>query len=251
MLDSDRTADSYDKDLNPVLESANNEDLSFLVELIKKQLNNSLEGDKVYKQRHPNHSSYADLIAEEIREYGGHSLFSRCPAYKTIVCDVAKRLKAPYNEAQPLEMIENSIITVIIEKAFDKLTDEEKREIIRTVGDDVTINAIKDLKGPMLTALLIKLFNMGGFKSYQLLLIIVNAVWKTIFGHGLKFLTNAALVRVAAIVTGPIGWTLTGVWLVVDLLGPAYRVTIPSVIYIAMLRRKQELEKQFAQETTV
>ncbi|WP_338420424.1 hypothetical protein, partial [Aeromonas veronii] len=38
--------------------------------------------------------------------------------------------------------------------------------------------------------------------------------------------------------TGPIGWVISGVWAAVDLAGPAYKVTIPCVIHVAMLRKK-------------
>ncbi len=239
-----RTADAYDRDLNPVLEKASSEDLQFLVELLNKQLNSSLELTAVYKQHHPNHTAYADLIAKEIREYGGHTLKEPCPAYKKVVCKVARRLKAPYNPKQPVEMIENAIVGVIVEKTFDKLNDEEKREILRTVGSDTTLDSLKDMRGVTLTAVILKLFNMGGFKSYQLMLLIVNAISTVTLGHALRGVGNVALCRIAGVLTGPIGWVLMGLLAVVDLLGPAYRVAIPAVVCIAMLRKQQELAEQ-------
>ena len=35
---------------------------------------------------------------------------------------------------------------------------------------------------------------------------------------------------------GPIGWTLSAAWLLADLAGPAYRITVPAVIMVAYLR---------------
>ena len=46
---------------------------------------------------------------------------------------------------------------------------------------------------------------------------------------------------------GPVGWILTGVWTAFDFASQAYRVTIPSCIYIAALRKMKENEK-FAKE---
>jgi len=66
---------------------------------------------------------------------------------------------------------------------------------------------------------------------------IANAVSRAIIGKGLKPLANAALARWAAFLTGPIGWAITVLWTLLDLGGPAYRVTIPCVIHIAMLRQ--------------
>ena len=49
---------------------------------------------------------------------------------------------------------------------------------------------------------------------------------------------NAALTRLMSILTGPIGWAITGLWTAIDIAGTAYRVTIPAVIQVAALRQK-------------
>ncbi|MNH46242.1 hypothetical protein D3C79_1089360 [compost metagenome] len=50
-----------------------------------------------------------------------------------------------------------------------------------------------------------------------------------------------------AVLTGPIGWVVTGAWTMVDIASPAYRVTIPAVIQVAALRQKALYEKQAEQ----
>lgn len=44
--------------------------------------------------------------------------------------------------------------------------------------------------------------------------------------------------RTLSILTGPVGWGITGLWTVVDIGSTAYRVTIPSVLQVAFLRSK-------------
>lgn len=83
-------------------------------------------------------------------------------------------------------------------------------------------------------------FQAGGFKSYQLTLIVVNAVMKALMGRGLAFAANATLARSMAILTGPIGWAITAAWTVIDVGGAAYRVTIPAVIQVAFLRSRKK-----------
>lgn len=228
----------FDKDINPVVEAASREDLEFLVALITKTTTNMLDCNDVYKANTPHHEVYADLIAKEICEFGGNSFANlfrgHGPAYKEIVCDVANKLKAPHNPKNSIEAIEDSIIQTILEKALEKMTDEEKRQLLSELGDKRSASIV----GPALTTTIIALFRSGGFLSYQILVIVVNAIAKTVLGHGLKFVTMAGITRVAAILTGPIGWAITGVWAIIDIAGPAYRVTIPAVVYIAMLRRK-------------
>ncbi len=59
-------------------------------------------------------------------------------------------------------------------------------------------------------------------------MIIANAILKAILGRGLTIAGNAALTRTMAVLTGPIGWVITGLWTAIDIAGPAYRVTIPN-----------------------
>ena len=233
-----RNTTVFDKDINPVIEAASREDLEFLVALITKTTTNMLDCNDVYKANSPHHEVYADLIAKEICEFGGNSFANffrgHCPSYKEIVCDVASKLKAPYNSKNDIEAIEDSIILTVLEKALDKMSDDEKRQLLSELGDKRSAS----IAGPALTAAIITLFRSGGFLSYQILVIVVSAIAKVILGHGLRLATMAGITRIAAILTGPIGWVITGVWAVIDIAGPAYRVTIPAVIYIAMLRRK-------------
>jgi uncharacterized protein YaaW (UPF0174 family) len=91
-----------------------------------------------------------------------------------------------------------------------------------------------------MVSVFIAVFRAGGFRSYKLTLIVVNAVLKAIIGRGLTLAGNAALTRTAAILTGPIGWAITALWTAVDIAGAAYRVTIPAVIEIAYLRSLAE-----------
>jgi uncharacterized protein YaaW (UPF0174 family) len=39
-----------------------------------------------------------------------------------------------------------------------------------------------------------------------------------------------------AVLAGPIGWVISGIWAAYDIAGPAYRVIIPCTITIAYLR---------------
>lgn len=232
----------FDQDLSPVLRMADNQDLEFLVNLLQKQLTSTLGAYEAYKKHHPNHRMYADAIAAELCEFGGNSFANLCrgqgPAYQSIVCDVAAQLKAPYNKKQSAEMIEDSILRVVLEKALERMSDEEKRELLKASGGTFHFSA----KGAALTAAVIALFRAGGFKSYQITVILVSAIAKAILGHGLAFGTMATITYAASIMVGPVGWALTGIWTAVDIAGPAYRVTTPAVLYVAMLRKKIAFE---------
>jgi uncharacterized protein YaaW (UPF0174 family) len=62
---------------------------------------------------------------------------------------------------------------------------------------------------------------------------------KAIFGRGLSFVAAGSLMRTMSVLTGPVGWAITGLWTAVDLGSTAYRVTIPAVIQVAYLRNQK------------
>jgi len=227
----------FDADLNPLLEIASNEDLETLVEYLNQKFSETLSVNDAYKAHTPNHSKYADLIAKEIREMGGNSFANAYrgegPSYHEIVCDVAKKLKAPFNEKKSVEDIENTILEIILTQTLDSMSESEREELLKEMGGKAGFT-----KGGAGTAAFITIFRAGGFKSYQLTVIIANQIAKMILGHGLKFAAGASLTRAMSILTGPIGMTITALWTLVDLAGPSYKVTIPSVIHTAMLRKK-------------
>lgn len=232
-----KNTDIFDKDLNPVLEIASNEDLDPLVGYLKEKFSEDLTNHKVYIKHEPNHYEYADLIAKEIRDMGGNSFVNifrgEGPSYHEIVCDVADKLDAPYNKNKSVSDIEDAILETILTKALDHMSDDEKADLMKEMG----ASGIPG-KAAMSTAAFIAIFRAGGFYSYQLTLIIANQIARLILGRGLMFATNTALVRTMSVLTGPIGWAITGLWTAVDLAGPAYKVTIPCVIHVAMLRKK-------------
>jgi len=227
----------FDKDLNPVLEIATDEDLETLVAYVSDKMSEDLTAHAAYKEYEPKHSNYADLIAKEIRDMGGNSFANvwrgEGPSYHEMVCDVADKLKAPYNKNKAIEDVENSILETILSSAIDHMSEEEKKNLLNEMGDKNNINV-----SSISTSVFIGIFRAGGFYSYQLTLIIANQVARAVLGKGLQLATNAALMRWASILTGPIGWAISGMWTAVDLAGPAYKVTIPCVIHVAMLRKK-------------
>ena len=233
----------YDNDLNPIIEKASNEELQFLVDVLTKTMTNGLNSTEEYKTFSPDHRKYANLIAKEIREFGGNSFVNvwrkEGPAYKEIVCDVAKALKAPFNKESSIERIETSILETILSKALADMSDEEKTTILKEFEKENKFEW-KNLTGPSLTTAILGLFNAGGFASYQLAVMITKAIATSIFHTTLPFVAYTTLTKSLSIVFGPIGWIITGAWAAVDIAGPAKRVTIPCVIYIAMLRKRAE-----------
>lgn len=204
-----------------------------------------LTAEDLYKEHYPNHARYWQLIAAEIQYFGANTFATvlrggKGVEYKEILMDVCGKLKVNYNKDSSVEKIEGNLLMKILTDAIEKMSPEELKELAEATG----IKNTHGITGEMLLGTFQAVFRMGGFKSYQLTLITVNAIMRALLGRGLSFAGNAALTRAMALLTGPIGWVITGLWTAIDIAGAAYRVTIPAVIQVAALRQKHLYETQ-------
>lgn len=240
----------YDTDLE-FLGQMKSEDLNDLVYCLTHDKDGSvryteeLTTNDLYKQHYPDHEKYWQLIAAEIQCFGANTFMTvfrggKGVEYKEILMDVCDKMKVNYNKNSSVEKIERNLLMKILEDALEKMSPEELRELAEATG-------VKNTSGIMaetMVGVFQAAFRMGGFKSYQLTLIVVNAISRALIGRGLTFAGNAALTRTMAILTGPIGWVITGLWTAIDVAGAAYRVTIPAVIQVAALRQKHLYEQE-------
>jgi len=224
------------------LRQMSNEDLNDLVEILKgkdndERISESLSNDKKFIRHYPDHAQYIDLILEEIQRYGGNTFVNIFRGggvqYAEILEDVCKRMKVHYSPHYSIEDIELSLLLKITTDALEKMSEGERKELLK----DLDIKTDKYTPQAVIMALQTAI-KLGKFKAYQFTLVIVNAIWKAIFGKGLTIIGNSTLTRWVAILAGPIGWTISGIWTAADIAGPAYRVTIPVVVQIAYLRQK-------------
>jgi len=148
--------------------------------------------------------------------------------------DVCDKLKVHYNKSDTTIDIENNLIMKIIKDSLENISEEERIQLAKELGLKNSTN----LTNEILLASFQAIFKLGGFQSYQLTVIVANAVLQALIGRGLSIAANATLTKTMAILTGPIGWTITALWTAITIAGPAYRVTIPAVIEIAALRKK-------------
>ena len=179
------------------------------------------------------------MIAAEVQCFGANSFATifrggKGVEYKEVLIDVCDKMKVNFNKNSSVEVIEQNLLMKILKDSFDKMSTAEVRQLAESLG----VKNFNSVTAESLVGGFQTIFKMGGFKSYQLSAIIVNAVMKALIGRGLSFVATGTLMRAASVLTGPIGWAITGIWTAVDLAGAAYRVTIPAVIQIAFLRQK-------------
>lgn len=236
-----------DYNLISVLQRADNEDLKTLCDIITlgkngtPRISDSLTKTSVYKRNYPH--NMAALIPGMVRElglYGGNSVVNFFKGegadYSTILRRVAKRLKVSFRDTQTDEVIEGYMLQKLFDDMSDSLTDEQLRTMAREFG----IKPLRYSRQAMVAAFQIAI-RRGGIYGLTWSMNLANVVARQAIGRGVAaFATGSVLSRSLSVLTGPIGMAITVAWTAYDIAGPAYRVIVPAVIYIAYLRRKNQ-----------
>lgn len=194
-----------------------------------------LTGSEVYKKYYPDHHQYWKEIAAEIQCFGANSFATvfrggKGVLYKEVLVDVCKKLKVDYDEKKSVPEIEDSLLLKVLSDVTKKMSEEELKEFAGELGIKNTGN----ITPQFITASVQTIFATGGgfiIKST------VGAILKYFFG---KSVAKVALGRLL-LLGNPVGWVITGVWTAIDVAGPAYRVTIPATIMVALLRKKRTI----------
>lgn len=209
------------------------------------RFSSKLDEKEIFKNNFPNHSAYVDDIIEELQLYGGHSFINPFRGYGVmyheILVDAAEKMKVHFKAEQKTVEIEVQLLAKVLEDVWEKLSEAERSKVLsKAASEGADVGGIIGVAG---VGGLITLINAGGFASYQIMLVVINSISRMLLGRGLMLGANAAAAKILSIFAGPFGWALTGLWAVYDIGSTAYRVTIPSAIYIAALRRMKETQR--------
>jgi uncharacterized protein YaaW (UPF0174 family) len=178
------------------------------------------------------------IVADYLRKMGSNDFATvfrggEGVEYDEVVLDVGRKLKAKVQSNFSVQKNEEQILFKMFEGALEKMSDKEKRELFKSMG-------LKEKEFPTGSAAAIVaqlVANYSGFAVYRTSLVVANMVSRALLGQGLAFATNATLTRSVGVMLGPIGWIASGLWLAIDLAGPAFRKTVPAVVHVAMLRQ--------------
>lgn len=248
-----------DKDL-AFLTRCSNEELESLFEFFIKQgsKTESITGSEEYKKYGADYRKYVDLLAQELLDFGSNTLWFR-ENYHTVAKDACKKLGVSCNSSDSAKEIEDKMCAHIMGETWKTLSIDTQRAFLETWGyngkrDYTVLKAV----GPKL---FFSLLRENSLASYQISIVVANTVVRQTLNKSLPFAAVAlakplvtgtiassaagfTLGRAAAVLAGPIGWALTAGWTIVDIAGPAYRVTIPAVSYIGCLRNIKKFQEK-------
>lgn len=222
---------------------ASNDDLRLLCDIVVKdkhgnfRMTEDLSNTQTFKRNYPNNiKEMLPELVDEFRRFGGNSFANffrgNGPEYSEILRDVARRNKVSFNKHNSDEQIEQYLFQKLFDDSINGASNDELKEMMKELGYPTTNFTRQAAIATLMTA-----WKAGGFQSYILLVSVVNAVMKFLIGRGLSLAANAAMTRMASIMLGPVGWVLTALWTLLDIAGPAYRVTVPAVIQLSYIRQ--------------
>lgn len=183
------------------------------------------------------------LVAGELQHFGGDTLVNlfrrKGVSYREILTDVCGKLKVKFDKKSSAYDIENQLIEKLVELSWEKMSEAERREALRTVD----VNALAG-SGFQLIIEMIRSKGLG------------SLAWSSWLAQSARFafapfaLSNIGVAGAAGFVAqrgaGAVAGPLALVALTVPMItGAAYRVTVPAVIQIAYMRRKYEQKDRF------
>jgi hypothetical protein len=249
--------------MQDVLSTFDLPDYTFAVELLTGELNltddGALRRALVAVERENTPAARAEMnraLEREIRYVGSADLAyllrfvsGKEPGvpFREIVRDVARTLKV---DVSPLgsdrEMVEELVQNYATQQ-FAKFTPEEQQEMLVSLGveRDRAAAFVKKSAGVFAFPALIQAFDI---------IIVQGLVKNIIFGTIAKLIGRQLSARLFALLAGrfpwwvrwvgPAAWTVSIGWTVADLQGPAYRKTIPLVLYIGLCSLRERHEKR-------
>ncbi|QGP85411.1 YaaW family protein [Leclercia adecarboxylata] len=174
------------------------------------------------------------LLVRELQHFGGNTfvnLFRRNGvSYSEIVADVASHLKMKVPADASVEEIEALIIDCVFTSSWKKMSDDERRQILRGMG----ISAFVSLDIPV----------------WQKAALVANGLAQTTAGKVLPLIAGLGIGRVLGVLTGPVGLAITGLYTAYDISNPAFRVTLPCVVQIAWIRLKNSRQFRLATQSS-
>ncbi len=180
----------------------------------------------------------ANTFASTFRAFAGDGWARKGVSWEEIVRDVGGKLKVKLPKDASVPELEQRVLAAVVEKYFESLSEEERAEVNDQLGQ--VANGVSVAEATKL------LSTRGG--AAALTVAFRKAILKASTEVLKKVLAQVAGKEAAKQATRYAGAVvpglniLLGAWTVVDLAGPAYRKTIPTVIELALMRLELESE---------
>lgn len=187
-------------------------------------------------------SDIAYLKRKLLQGYGGVGA-------KELVEDVCEKLKINIKLGGSIESRLEKMVNIVVEKELFSKTPDELSQAFRDLGiSDIDNDLISEhISKNGKVAILPVIFQILGPKIALGIIetIIISIIAQIIGREAAKQLIKELMKRNPWINTlGPVLWAISGVWIALDLQGPAYRKTVPICLYLGMVAMRDGVEAE-------
>ncbi len=249
--------------MKAILEKCEKEDFSYLSTVLdsyvsftndRKRKELLEKSDKCEKSK----DELIQIVDEQIRYYGSSDfaylkrmLFSDDGGVNAleVVEDVCDKLGVKIKKGGSLEARLERLVTSVVEKELTNKTPEQLSKSFKNIGvGDADLELIMEhIKKngkvailPILAQILGPKITLGIIET-----IIVSLIAQIVGREAAKQLVKELMKRNPWLNTlGPILWAISGVWLAIDLQGPAYRKTVPICLYLGVVALRDGAEDE-------
>lgn len=187
-------------------------------------------------------NSHPEHIVEAFR-WNCQSIFGYLvgsePSYSQIVQQVAEKLDINPVGAT-VEELEIEIARKVLETAWNKMTPKQREEMeaeLRRVAQEFDESGELTRSASIFAALTGD--QLSKFGVYLLSSTTLSTL-KGVVSVTLPFVAYATMSRAIAVIIGPVGWIGAGLFAVWKLTGANYKRLIPAILYVSVLRAKQQ-----------
>ena len=229
-----------DEHLTPVLAACSAAELVLLIEFLGRPPSGLLWLDRRVRAPGHSHDERVAAVVEEIIRCGNHSVAGRIgggsPSYVQLVCDALHELELSEVPAPGVLELELRVVRFVLDTEFERLAPELQEQLLAGFfAGEFFVGGLRgyDPMNPFLTRVDAEHRVLGTGKLARTMRKVgVQQLRKRVRSYA----TRAALRVVLRSFAGPAHWALTA-W---DWLGPAYRLTVPVICYVAYLRHAQQ-----------
>jgi uncharacterized protein YaaW (UPF0174 family) len=150
-----------------------------------------------------------------------------------MLSDVCDHVGVKYEKGDTTETIELSLLMKMLEKSLSEMSPAELREFADSMGTELTVPTV-----PLVLMAIQTAVRASGFAAYRLSVVMLSTLAKVVLGRSLSIATYLTLTRSISVLAGPVGIALSTGWLIADIAGPAYRITVPACLLVACLRQQ-------------
>ena len=174
---------------------------------------------------------YWQLLATDLQCFGGDTVLNNIRregvCYHEIARDVAGFFEEKTKKADSIDEIENKIVKAVMKKTLKNMTDEQLEDLIKEFGINNATSLSRAAKEALIQSVIFgsRFFYIKFFQG-----LVSSILWRM----GVRTVGQNLLTK---ILLGPWMMVASLITMVPIISGPAYRVTIPAVLQVALLRQ--------------